>query len=189
MCLIVAFFDANVLYPAPLRDLFMRLMEVGLVQGKWSDMVHDEWIRNLLANRTDLTREKLENTKFLMNRHGGDCSVVGFEHLIPTLTDIDEGDRHVVAAAIHGGAEVIVTRNLKHFPQEALERHDLEAQDPDEFVAELFRADPGAVCDAVRRQRVSLRKPPQTIDQLLATFRKNHLNATVELLQLHLDKL
>ncbi len=87
---ITALYDANVLYPAPLSDLFMWLAQVDLVQPKWSAAIHEEWIRNLLANRPDLTREKLEGRRDQMNAHAGDCLVNGYEHLIPTLTDIDE---------------------------------------------------------------------------------------------------
>ncbi|HVS38593.1 MAG TPA: PIN domain-containing protein [Gemmataceae bacterium] len=187
MALVTALYDANVLYPAPVRDLFMWLAQVDLVQAKWSAAIHDEWIRNLLANRNDLTREQLERTRDRMNRHAGDCLVTGYEHLIPTLTDIDQGDRHVVAAAIVGGVDVIVTRNLRHFPAEALARHRLQSQDPDEFVVELLGLDPEAVCKAVHLQRVNLRNPPRTVDELLEAFIRNELLRTAEQLRRHAD--
>jgi hypothetical protein len=62
-------FDACVFYPAPLRDLFMHLAVLDLYHAKWTDQIHEEWIGNLLLNRPDLTREKLELTKSLMNLH------------------------------------------------------------------------------------------------------------------------
>lgn len=77
MPLVTALYDANVLYPAPLRDLLMRVAAAGLVQAKWTDAIHEEWIRSLLADRPDKhTRERLERTRDLMNRHAGDCLVV-----------------------------------------------------------------------------------------------------------------
>jgi len=73
-----AVLDANVLYPAPLRDFFMRLA-VKLYQPKWTDKIHEEWIRNVLKDRPDLTLAQLTRTRELMNRHGGTCLVTGYE--------------------------------------------------------------------------------------------------------------
>lgn len=106
-----------------------------------------------------------------------------YDHLIPTLDGIDAGDRHVAAAAITGGAEVIVTRNLKQFPTDVLARHGLRPEHPDEFVAGLFGLDPAAVCAAVRGQRADLKNPPRTAEELLATFVNNGLVRTAELLR------
>src|SRR5579862_4794446 len=80
-----AVLDSCVLYPAPLRDFFMRLA-VKLYQPKWTDAIHEEWIRNVLEDRPDLTLAQLTRTRELMNRHGGTCLVTGYETLIPTLT-------------------------------------------------------------------------------------------------------
>jgi hypothetical protein len=64
---LVAFYDANVLYPAELRNFLMYLATTGLFRAKWSNAVHEEWVSNLLKNRPDLTREKLERTRQLMD--------------------------------------------------------------------------------------------------------------------------
>lgn len=56
-------YDACILYPAPLRDLLMRLALTGLFRARWSNAIHEEWIRNLLTMRTDLNREQLEKTR------------------------------------------------------------------------------------------------------------------------------
>ena len=62
-----ALFDANVLYPAPLRDLLMRLAMTGLFRAKWTDEINEVWARNLLMHRPDLMREQVERIKLLMN--------------------------------------------------------------------------------------------------------------------------
>lgn len=111
-------YDACVLYPAPLRDLLMRLALTDLYRARWTDMIHDEWTRNVLKQWPDLKAEDLERTRSLMNAHVRDSLVTGFEHLIPSVELPDADDRHVVAAAIHGGASLIVTFNLKDFPPE-----------------------------------------------------------------------
>ena len=82
---LTAFLDANVLYSAGLRDLLMRLALQGLFRIKWPEQVHEEWMRNLLAKRPDLTREKLERTRQLMERAAPDSLVKGYTALHKSL--------------------------------------------------------------------------------------------------------
>jgi hypothetical protein len=91
---------ACVLYPAPLRDLLMRLVLTDLYQARWTDMIHDEWTRHVLKQRSDLMAEDLERTRSLMNAHVRDSLVTGFEHLIPSFELPDADDRHGVAAVL-----------------------------------------------------------------------------------------
>lgn len=156
---VTAVYDANVLYPAPLRDLFIRLAQAGLVRARWTEAIHEEWVRNVLADNPSLSAERLTRTRTLMNEAVRDCLVTGYEDLVESLTLPDPDDRHVLAAAIRANAEVIVTFNLKDFPATALASYNIEAQHPDEFLVSLFDAAPGPVCGAVKRQR--LRNPPR----------------------------
>ncbi len=77
-----AVLDAYVLYPAFLRDLFMRLTVRFAFQPIWTEDIYDEWMRNVLKNRPDLTRAQLENTRLLMNRYGRDCLTPDYRSLI-----------------------------------------------------------------------------------------------------------
>ena len=133
-----AFLDASVLYPAPLRDLLLELAVADLYRAKWSNSVHGEWIRAVLRNRPDLTPAQLERTRDLMNAHVRDALVVGFEPLIEMLDLPDPDDRHVLAAAVKGRADLIVTANLKDFPAEKLDDWGIEAQHPDQFLTHQF---------------------------------------------------
>lgn len=99
-----AIYDACVLYPAPLRDFLMWLELEDLFRAKWTDQIHEEWIRSVLANRRDLNREKLDRTRDFMNANVRDCLVTGYEDLIAGITLPDADDRHVVAAAIKSSA-------------------------------------------------------------------------------------
>ena len=135
---VTAIYDANVLYPAPLRDLFIRLAQSGLVQAKWTDTIHDEWVRNVLKDNPGLPAGRLERTRTLMNDAVRDCLVTGYEDLIASLFLPDPDDRHVLAAAIRAGARVIVTFNLKDFPPETLAQFDIEPQHPDDFLVGLL---------------------------------------------------
>lgn len=172
---LTAVFDANILYPAPLRDLFIRVAQAGLVRAKWTEAIHDEWLRNVLLNNPQLSAERLARTKQLMNEALRDCLVTGYEDLIESLTLPDPNDRHVLAAAIRANAEMIVTFNLKDFPQTALSKHDLQAIHPDELLGMLFDRSPGIICTLVKQQRESLRNPPKSVEELLTTLESQGL--------------
>lgn len=183
MATLIAFYDANVLYPAELRNFLMHLALTGLFRAKWSNAVHEEWITNLLKNRPDITRQKLERTRYLMDKAAIDALVEGYEHLIPTLSLPDENDRHVLAAAIEGEAQVIVTMNLKDFPDEVLQRYEMEAQRPDEFILHLIDLAPDAVMDAAETHRQSLKNPPKSIEEFLASLEAQGLPQSVAALR------
>lgn len=184
-----AFYDANVLYPAALRNLLMHLALIGLFRVKWSADVHEEWISNLLKKRPDLTREKLERTRILMDKHAIDALdridalVTGYEDLIPGLELPDPDDRHVLAAAICGHADVIVTMNLRDFPSDAIGPFGMEVQHPDEFVLHLLDLAPGAVVAAAQNHRQSLKNPPKTVAEYLETLERQGLTQTVSVLR------
>lgn len=108
-------YDACVLYPAPLRDLPMRLALTDLYRARWTDVIHDEWTRNVLKQQPDLKAVDLERTPLLINTHVRDSLVTGFEHLIPSVKLPDMDDRHVVAAAIQRGRQP--DRDLHYEPR------------------------------------------------------------------------
>jgi hypothetical protein len=179
----IVFYDANVLYPAELRNFLMHLAMTGMFRAKWSADVHEEWISSLLKRRPDLTREKLERTRRLMDEAAPDVLVTGYEHLIPGLILPDEKDRHVLAAAIRCGASVIVTFNLIDFPRESLREFGIEAQHPDEFIFNLFDLAPGLVIEAAENHRSSLKNPPKTVDEYLAMLESQGLTQTTSFLR------
>jgi len=186
---IIAIYDANILYPAPLRDLFIRLAHAGLVRARWTDMIHDEWIRNVLEDQPHLTAEKLDRTRNLMNEAVRDCLVTDFQDLIESLSLPDLDDRHVLAAAIRARAGAILTYNLKDFPTETLGHYDIEAIHPDDFLIGLLDEAPGPVCAVVKHQREALRNPPKTVQELLATLEGHGLTQTVARLRQFIDLL
>ncbi len=163
-------YDACVLYPAPLRDLLMRLALTDLYRARWSDQIHQEWIGAVLRNRPDLTREQLERTRSLMNAHVRDALVDGYQALIPALELPDPNDRHVLAAAIKCGADLILTFNLGDFPEQVLASYGISACHPDAFLIDQLNLDPENVCTAIRKHRASLKKPPKTVEAYLETM-------------------
>ena len=172
-------YDASVLYPAPLRDLLMYLARTGLFRARWTEEIHQEWMTNAIKNRPDLSPAQLERTRDLMNMAVLDCLVTGYESLTPTLQLPDPKDRHVLAAAIFGGARAIVTFNRRHFPASTLAMHGIEALHPDRFVHDLLNLDISEVLEAVSRQRAGLRNPTQTAQELLSTLKSQGLSDSV----------
>lgn len=177
-----AVYDACVLYPAPLRDFLMWLALSGRFRARWSLEIHNEWKRNLLKNRPDLTPEQLDRTSELMDQAIPDACVCGYEALIDGLRLPDMNDRHVLATAIRCNASVIVTFNQKDFPCKSLEPFGIEAQHPDEFVDNLFDLDQAAVVGAAQRQRKQLKMPPMDVGTYLDLLMRQGLIRSVEAL-------
>lgn len=182
-----AIYDACVLYPAPLRDFLLRLAMTDLFRARWTDHIHDEWMRSVLKNRKDLTAGQLERTRQLMDLAVPDCLVTDYEDLISNLELPDPDDRHVLAAATRCQAGVIVTFNLDDFPNDILQQYGIDAQHPDEFIGHLLDLDPGAVCNAARQQRQALRNPPKSSEEFLDTLLRQGLAGTVAQLEEMID--
>lgn len=168
-------YDANILYPAPLRDLFIRIAQAGLVRAKWTETIHDERTRNVLKDNPNVSAERLSRTRRLMNDAVRDCLVTDYDRLIDALQLPDPDDRHVLAAAIRADAHLILTCNLKDFPAKALERFRIKAQHPDVFLVELLAHARDEIIAVVKRQRESLRSPPKTAEELLDIFERHGL--------------
>ena len=177
--------DACILYSAPLRGLLLSLASNGMFAPFWSEEIQNEWARNLLQNRTDLTRESLERTHRNMSFHFPNGLVRGYASIVPTLTLPDPKDRHVLAVAIHAKAEYIVTFNLRDFPKAALQPYGIQTTSPDEFALRLIHDEPYHVLVAVRKHRLSLKNPPKTVDEYLETLEKQGLPKTVAFLREH----
>jgi predicted nucleic acid-binding protein len=174
-----AVYDACVLYPAPLRDFLMELALTDSFRARWSEEIHQEWIRNVLKNRPDLNESQLLRTKDYMDANVRDGLVTDFESLIPSLKLPDEDDRHVLAAAIRCSADVIVTFNLKDFPSDYLSTFDVEAQYPDDFILYLLDLYPVQVCSAAEKVRQRLRNPVMNHEKYLSNLLRQSLPQTV----------
>ncbi len=167
----VAVLDANVLYPPSLRDLLMRVAVAGAYKPRWTEEIHAEWIRNVLADYQDVTPAQLDRTRRLMNQAVVNGLVSGYEPLIPTLSLPDANDRHVLAAAIEASATVIVTFNLSDFPNAILSGYGIQALHPDVFLSALFDQETELFLRGVQAHRASLKNPAKTAQDYLAALR------------------
>lgn len=185
----IVLLDACVLYPAALCDLLMRLAVHDLIQAKWSEKIHDEWMTAVLRERPDLTRVQLERTRQLMDLHAGDCLVSGHEWRIDNLSLPDENDRHVLAAAIEADADAIVTWNLGDFPEETLAAQGIDRWTPDELLLQLLFWNEDAVVKLMREHRASLKNPPKSAQNYLDTLEQQRLVRSVQILKGRLAEL
>lgn len=180
---LIVLFDACVLYPAPVRDLLLRIAVAGLVQAKWTDQILDECFESILKNRPDLRRENLARTRHAMKMAVADCLVTDYAGLLNRLKLPDPKDNHVLAAAIKAEARMIVTANIKHFPAKYLAKYKIEAKHPDYFVSELMDVAPDKIRNIVREQIAALKNPPYTVEQLLDRLHEQGLKKTARRLK------
>lgn len=173
-----ALLDANILYSAPIRDLFLQLAVSDVFRVKWTTDIHREWINALLRKEPHRDRAALERTRALVDRATRDCLVTGYESIIPTLDLPDPDDRHILAAAITGHCDVIVTKNLQDFPKATVNPYRIEVQHPDEFLSNHLKLTPGIFCESVRKVRARLKAPPLSVGDYLANLSKQELVAT-----------
>lgn len=169
---LVALLDANVLWSAALRDTLLLAAEENLFRPVWSRQILEEMSRSLKARRPDLDPARIDRTVDQILTHFPEAVVERYEHLIPVMHN-DEGDHHVLAAAVRSGSGVIVTWNKAHFPPEACAPYDIEVQNPDEFLCDLWSVDPEALAHVLRLQAEHLVNPPQTVHQVIETLRRS----------------
>ncbi|MDX2030372.1 MAG: PIN domain-containing protein [Blastocatellia bacterium] len=159
--------DANVLYSIVMTDLILSLGSAELFYPRWTDRIHGEWMRNLLADRPDLDPAKVERRRRQMDAAIDDCLILGYQDLIPSLSLPDNDDLHVLAAAIHGKAKVIVTCNLRHFPKKNLAPFGITAMHPDNFLTALTDRHEDEVKEVLEEMRSRKTRPPISGEDML----------------------
>lgn len=147
--------DTCVLYPSYLRDVLLQIAQHGVYRALWSTQILEELARALRARHLDRGHDAHTADAYVvrlleqMETAFPDAMVENWQPLVPTVTLPDPDDRHVVAAAIVGRADIIVTQNLRDFPPDALPR-PLLAQNADVFLLDSLDLHPDAVISAVR---------------------------------------
>lgn len=173
-------YDANVLYPATVRDLLLQLATTGLFKARWTEKIHEEWVESLLRKQPEVEREKISRTRELMDKAVDDPLVYGYESLLGTFGLPDCGDEHVMASAVRANADAIVTFNLDDFPCRILDDYDLQAIHPDEFIILQFDLKPSIVCECVKKIRARLKDPRYDVDGYLTHLAAVGLPRTAE---------
>ena len=162
-----AFLDACVLVPIALADTLLRLAEAGLYRPLWSDRVIDEMVDAIAMIHPELASGPARSRADAMQAAFEDACVTDWEELAAGISLPDPDDRHVVAAALQGRADMIVTANVRDFPSEILDSMGLEAQHPDEFLLNQLDLEPDLTIATLHRQAAATRRPAITTKALL----------------------
>lgn len=162
-----ALLDACVLVPVALTDTLLRLAEYELYRPLWSARILEEAQRAVTAIHPEVDPERISRRFRQMDAAFPDASLDGWQPLQVSLELPDRDDRHVLAAAIAGRADVIVTANVRDFPAEVLRDYGLEALSPDQFLLDHLDLAPGMVIRAVREQARATQQPALTAEALL----------------------
>ncbi len=185
----VAVYDACVLYPFHLRNLLVQCAVDRLVEARWTDEIHDEWIRNLAANAPVTPIDHLIAARDLMNAALPNATVTNYQAYISGITLPDPDDRHVVAAGVAAGASLIITWNIKDFPARELARHKLRKQIPDTLLMELYAAVPTLVIEATRKARANLRKSKVSGAEFVGALEHQKLKRFSAAIRQHLEQI
>jgi predicted nucleic acid-binding protein len=179
----IVVYDACALYGSTVRNLLIRLARARLVQAKWTEQILDELDRALAETR-GIPEEKRRRLRTLMNAAIADCLVDGYQPLVEGLKLPDVDDRHVLAAAIKAGAQVIVTSNVADFPTDYLAHWGIEAKSPDDFILDLISINDRVVYACVQQIVDERVNPPETFDEVLAQLERSGLIETAAALRL-----
>ena len=163
-----ALLDACVLVPVALADTLLRLAEVDLYRPLWSQRILEETVAAIEAIHPDLADGRARRRVETMDAAFEDASVTGWEQLVEGIELTDRDDRHVVAAAQRGRADLIVTANVADFPRERLASFAIEVQHPDEFLLNQLDLDPDRTVRVLVEQAEAARNPAITVPALLA---------------------
>jgi len=162
-----AVLDACVLVPTALCDTLLRLAEDGFFRPLWSQRILNEVEDAVLRVRPSVTAPAVRRRTEQMDSAFVDASVEGWEQVAAGLDLPDPDDRHVLAAAITGGAQAVVTFNLKDFPKEQLQPRGIEARHPDDFLLDQLDLYPSRTMGVLIEQAADLNRPPMDLAGLL----------------------
>jgi hypothetical protein len=176
-------YDANLFYPAFVRDVMLYLARAEIFRPRWTEDIHEEWMQHLARDRPDIARETLRQLREKIDQVVPDCLVHGYRALVTGLDLPDAGDRHVLAAAIKAGAQVIVTFNLRDFPAERLAAFDVQAQHPDEFIQFQKGENLPKVLEQLRLCRRAKQRPPYSAQDFIEKFRRHQMPLTATWLE------
>lgn len=175
--------DACVLYPTVLREILIGVAAEGLYEPQWSARILEEWARAAARNGGPADEAIARGEIALLRARFPKAEIAPAPGIAARLHLPDENDIHVLAAAIAGGADAIVTFNAADFPRGVLASEGLERRDPDGFLWELWSRSPAPVVQAVERVRAEAERlsgQPQGLRALLKRAKLNRLGKALE---------
>ena len=180
-----AVLDACVLYPVSVADALISLAVAGLYAAKWTSEIEDEWVRNLELKRPELCgRLGIRRDQMRLAVPDWEIPIEAWQVLAPCLNLPDRDDVHVLAAAIAGHADCVVTTNLKHFPDAVLRPYGIEAIHPDDFLVAQLDLDEFTALAAFRDMRERKKNPTLNPEEFAQALERNGLVVTASRLRL-----
>jgi hypothetical protein len=168
--------DTCVLAPMPAADFLLRLGEAGFFIPKWSNDILIE-LRGFLQSRGK-TETQINHRIEMMSLAFEDACISGYEDLVEGLNLPDKKDRHVLAAAIRGRADSIVSENIKDFPTSEVDKYGITIQNLDSFLVDQYQLSPSRFISTLKAQATKARRNPQ---QILQNLRASTLLQTLSL--------
>lgn len=189
-----ALVDACTLAGALKRNLLLTLAEADFFRLRWSVPILDETqaaIEKILTGKgVPDAADRAKRARASMESAFEEAMVSDFEVFLPACQNLpDPGDAHVVAAALKTQAAMIVTDNLKDFPDADLNALNIEVRSADAFIADTIALDPGRAVAAIRMMRARFKKPEKTAELLLLDMEAVGLTETVDVLRSHVQSL
>lgn len=175
-----AVLDTNVIFPVVIRDLLFWFAFYELYTPKWSSNIFAEWKDVMM--RKGVSEEEAEKRVNVANKAFPDALVLNYDGLIDKLDLPDEKDRHVLAAAIKTNANIIVTNNLKDFPDDYLETFGLKAKSADDFLTDIIDLNHETAVKAFKDLVLNKKNPDMDEYQVLESLRINGLVETANYL-------
>jgi len=180
--------DACVLCSPLKRNLILSLAEAELFRVRWSEEILDETEKAieilLVKQRCEDAADRATRARAAMNKAFVEATVTDYDSLGNEIGKLpDEGDRHVIAAAIKSKADIIVTENLKDFPKNMLAGYGIDAKSADEFIADAIDLNPALAISAIKRMRLRLNKPEKTPEVLLLDMERIGLTQSADQLR------
>jgi hypothetical protein len=165
-----AVLDTNVIYPVIIRDLLFWFAYYELYTPKWSKHIFDEW--RMVMEKKGVSAEEAEMRVQKANMAFPDALVKQYEGLIEYLNLPDKKDCHVLAAVIKTNAHVIVSNNIKHFPEEILESYGIKIKTADDFLTDMIDLNADTAIEAFKEMVLNKKNPELDELEVLNRFRK-----------------
>lgn len=176
-----AILDACVLYSIAQTDALLSLATAGLFSAKWSSRIEEEWMLALVQRRPDL-KDRLWVRRDAMRDAVPDWQVLdeAWSPLVESLKLPDPNDRHVLAAALAGHADCIVTANVRDFPQSAVTPYGIEIVHPDRFIVNQWDLEPLVAISSFKRMRARRKRPQSSVEEFATVLEQNELPMTAQ---------
>ena len=165
----IAILDACVMYPITLTNVLAQLAVDGLYTAKWTKQIDEEWVGALLKSHHNFSPEQVSRRLNALHAAIPDWEIEEtlYSDLIEVLDLPDPNDRHVLAAAIAGHADCIVTFNAKDFPYLEMEKRGIEVLHPDDFISLQLTLEPVVALTAIKHIRARFKNPPKTAQEFI----------------------